>query len=138
VPIAADDRIDSLVHDPPQDTRAWTRAMTLRRAERNMVDLVDWDRIRFQHRDWRRLRDFRFLAMDDPRALTRRDTQAMFRGTVNLDELLIALGAEDQTIHRRAEGWDNTQLYLPMSGSRDLSANVNENRSSPDENNQGE
>ena len=109
--------------------------MTLRRAELNMVDLVDWDRIRFRHRDWRRLRDFRVLALDDPRAHTRRHTKAMFRGTENLDELLIALGAEEQTINPRGDGWDYNQLFFPLTDAQELPENVNRNLSSPDEEN---
>ena len=135
VPLVTEAHIARLVDQPPEDTRAWTRAMTLRRADLKMVDLVDWDRIRFRHADWRRLRDFRFLAMDDPRSLTRRHTKAMFRGTENLDELLIALGAEEQTIHPRGEGWDYNQLYFPTTASQDLPESVNENFSSPDEEN---
>lgn len=138
VPVVPEKRITHLVHQPPEDTRAWTRAMALRRAETNMVDLVDWDRIRFRHSDWRRLRDFRFLAMDDPRKLTRRHTKEMFRGTENLDELLIALGAKDQVIHPRGQGWDNQQLYFPLTGSQNVTGNVADNQSSSDENNQGE
>lgn len=133
--IADEARIAHLVDHPPEDTRAWTRAMTLRRAEPSVVDLVDWDRIRFRHQDWRRLRDYRFLAMEDPTALTRRDTEAMLRGTENLDELLIALGAEEQTIQPRGNGWDYNQLYLPLTDSRDLPENMDQNFSQPDEEN---
>ena len=128
--IAAADRIAHLVDHPPEDTRAWTRAMTLRRARRNLVDMVGWDGIRFRHPDWHRLRDFRFLAMDDPRAQTRGHTQAMFRGTENLDELLIALGAQNQTIYPRGNGWDSHQLCFPLPASWGPADDVNENHSS--------
>lgn len=137
-PIAGDDRIAHLVSNPPDDTRAWTRAMTLRRTHRNDVDMVDWDGIRFRHPDWRRMRDFRFLAMDDPRGQTRDQTQAMFRGTEGLDELLIALRAEDQTIHPRGNGWDGSGLCFPLTVLPDQIHHVNENHSSRDEDNQGE
>ena len=90
-PIVTEERIARLEGQPPEDTRAWTRAMILRRADPDVVDLVDWDMIRFKHRDWRRLRDFRCLDMDDPRRMGRSQAEAMFRGTEGLDELLIRL-----------------------------------------------
>jgi len=40
-----DARIEQFRHTPPEDTRAWTRAMLLRQLPRELIRGVDWDRI---------------------------------------------------------------------------------------------
>jgi len=40
-----DTRIEHLRNTPPEDTRAWTRAMLLRQLPRERIRAVDWDRI---------------------------------------------------------------------------------------------
>lgn len=45
--VVDDARIERFESDPPEDTRAWTRAMLLRRAGPLRVADVDWDHIRF-------------------------------------------------------------------------------------------
>ena len=45
--VVPEERIAWFVENPPEDTRAWARAMLLRRAGSLQVDDVDWDRIRF-------------------------------------------------------------------------------------------
>jgi len=43
-----DEEIERFVHEPPEDTRAWTRSKLLRLAEPDEVESVDWDSIRFR------------------------------------------------------------------------------------------
>ena len=43
--IVDDTRIEHLRNTPPEDTRAWTRAMLLRQLPRERIRAVDWDRI---------------------------------------------------------------------------------------------
>ncbi len=78
--LVSPDRIAHFTRNPPEDTRAWTRAMLLRRAAREgvTVDLVDWDRITFRFRDHLGWPVCRTVALDNPLALTRRDTQPIF------------------------------------------------------------
>jgi proteasome accessory factor A len=45
--VVSDADIERFVSNPPEDTRAWTRAMLLRRAGAGRVADVDWDHIRF-------------------------------------------------------------------------------------------
>ena len=45
-----DDRIDWFVNNPPEDTRAYGRALILRLAGPDLVDEVDWDFIRLKIR----------------------------------------------------------------------------------------
>ncbi len=40
-----DARIEHFRHAPPEDTRAWTRAMLLRHLPRERIRGVDWDRV---------------------------------------------------------------------------------------------
>jgi proteasome accessory factor A len=48
--VVASSEIDRLMQEPPPDTRAWGRAMLLRRAPPGTIDHVDWDFIRFKLR----------------------------------------------------------------------------------------
>ena len=41
--IAGEDQIRRAMHEPPEDTRAWTRAQLLRRAGAARIEGVDWD-----------------------------------------------------------------------------------------------
>jgi proteasome accessory factor A len=44
--IVSEGEIERFIHQPPENTRAWTRAMLLRRTGRPGVDRADWDEIR--------------------------------------------------------------------------------------------
>ena len=87
--LVEDAEIDRAMNEPPPDTRAFTRAMLLRRAEKYCVDAVDWDFIRFRMSSARGSSS-RTLRMHDPIGLTRADTQSAFAaGTLEqtLDQL---------------------------------------------------
>jgi proteasome accessory factor A len=43
--VVSDDDIGRAVEEPPDDTRAWTRAYLLRRAGATRVEDIDWDRV---------------------------------------------------------------------------------------------
>lgn len=93
--LVSPDRIAHFVKNPPEDTRAWTRAMLLRRAAREgvKVDLVDWDRITFKLHDRLGWPVYRTVAMDNPLAFTRRETQAIFDGARTFTNLLDELNS---------------------------------------------
>jgi len=44
--VVPEERIEWFTKNPPEDTRAWTRAMLLRRAGGEAIDDVDWDFVR--------------------------------------------------------------------------------------------
>ena len=46
--IVAEEQIQHFTHEPPSDTRAWTRAMILRRARPGEVEHVNWDCVRLR------------------------------------------------------------------------------------------
>jgi proteasome accessory factor A len=90
--VATDAQIDWFARNPPEDTRAWTRAMLLRVANPEVVDNVDWDFIRFRFRDgyWH---SFHRLELADPCGYTRAQTGPAFEQSTRLDELLDALAS---------------------------------------------
>jgi len=69
--LVGENEIESFVHEPPQDTRAWTRAMLLRAAGAQRIDAVDWDSITFEQPGNRYPPTYSRLAMDDPLSFTR-------------------------------------------------------------------
>jgi hypothetical protein len=96
-PVVPEEAIARLEVEPPEDTRAWGRAMALRRALPDAVDQVDWDAIRFRldpaaagTRYWR-------LSLPDPLGATRHDLESVFANAATLPALLPALGAEPET-----------------------------------------
>ncbi len=74
-PWVGEEEIVRFVHDPPDDTRAWTRAMLLRHLDASEIERVDWDRISVETSR----SNGRFeIALDDPRAFTREQTASLF------------------------------------------------------------
>ncbi len=93
--------------EPPDDTRAWTRAMLLRRAAPGEVEQVDWDHIEFRLRGprGRRLR----LWMPDPLEWTRARIEPEFARHRRFDTLVAALGGERvRTTRRKRAGHGRT------------------------------
>jgi proteasome accessory factor A len=82
--VVDEDRIEQLTHEPPVDTRAWTRAMLLRAIGASQITDVDWDSLRFGGLA---------LPLDDPRRFGRRETLELFRALERADDIALALGA---------------------------------------------
>lgn len=91
--LVSDERIACFVGNPPDDTRAWTRAMLLRKARPHEVENVDWDRIRFRTRDREGFPATRTLRLDNPLGHTRATTEAILGKSGSLGAALDALGA---------------------------------------------
>jgi proteasome accessory factor A len=88
--------LESIAHftkDPPADTRAWTRAMLLRRANPDSVVSVDWDTITFKLRGRYNWPSYRTLDLANPLGCTQAEAQPSFEKCVDFDELLDALEA---------------------------------------------
>lgn len=90
---ATDEQIDRFTVSPPEDTRAWTRAMLLRWAGPDSVDDVDWDSIRFKTGYERYRTTYRRLELASPLAFTKAASERAFEDATTLDELLDLLGA---------------------------------------------
>lgn len=103
--VVTDDRIEHFTASPPEDTRAWTRAMLLRSVERDAIDDVDWDEIRFRIQAQRFRAKYRKLEMSNPLGMTRAETESAFESSETLDELLDALEAqsEEESMARAAQ-----------------------------------
>jgi proteasome accessory factor A len=84
-------QIEHLRTNPPETTRAWTRAMLLRRAKPETVADVDWDAITFHVRE-QRGRSFRLyrrrFAMDDALGHSRSSSEHAFRSAASVEEVL--------------------------------------------------
>ncbi|MBP6965317.1 MAG: proteasome accessory factor PafA2 family protein [Armatimonadetes bacterium] len=93
--LVTDEEIESFTENPPEDTRAYTRAMLLRTAGPGVVDRVDWDSVRFRMRTSGWWPEYRTLNMPSPIRFTKRETGGLFEGAPPLDEILDALGATD-------------------------------------------
>ena len=90
--VATDAQIDWFVHNPPQDTRAWTRATLLRVANPEVVDDVGWDFVRFRFKDGYWHTSHR-LELASPADFNRAQAETAFAQSLRLDELLDELEA---------------------------------------------
>lgn len=85
------DRVNYFLKNPPEDTRAWTRAMLLRRADHATVAGVDWDLITFKLRGRHSWPTSRTLDLDNPLSFTRSQTQPLFDAADDMESLLDSL-----------------------------------------------
>ena len=87
------ERIDYFTENPPEDTRAWTRAMLLRRASSDDVDVdsVDWDRITFKIRGRYSWPSYRAFEMSNPLGFTKAEAQPIFDSCLDFGDLLDGL-----------------------------------------------
>jgi proteasome accessory factor A len=82
--------IQHCMRQPPEDTRAWTRAMLLRAAPAGSVVAMDWDSITFEIDAWPR---YRRVELSDPLHWTRAEVEPLVDAAASFEELLDALGA---------------------------------------------
>ena len=88
-PVATEAEIARFVNDPPENTRAWTRAMLLRAAGSDRVVDIDWDRIDLKPAagDWSRT----FIQLPNPLGATRSETEPVFSEAADFPSLLKGL-----------------------------------------------
>lgn len=84
--LATETEIAGFVTEPPENTRAWTRAMLLRAAGRNRVAAADWDRIELKSPNGHSQRIH--IPLPDPLGATKSDAQQAFSKAPNLSLLL--------------------------------------------------
>jgi proteasome accessory factor A len=75
----SEEEIEHFVNEPPNDTRAWTRAMLLRRFDPSEIERIDWDRIDVRVDRSGESRRYE-LRLDDPLGFTRATTASLFEG----------------------------------------------------------
>lgn len=89
--IVPEERVAQLCEEPPEDTRAWGRAMLLREGA-DAIQRVDWDFIRFSLRQDGRA-SYRRVCLPDPLGATRADFEPILRKSDGLESLLDNLEA---------------------------------------------
>jgi hypothetical protein len=102
--IVSEGAIERFIHQPPENTRAWTRAMLLRRVGRADVDHADWDGIKVvvgrSRWGWPSTRT---VMLADPLGFTRADSEPDFSHADSLSGLLDSLdGARNGGSDERA------------------------------------
>ena len=101
--LVTEERIRQLVSEPPEDTRAWTRAFFLRLTDPDLVEDVDWDRLefRFPHLDHGRFHFRRLnLTLDDPLDHTSDRTRNRIPPSASLEQIVEALGGVEPSADR--------------------------------------
>jgi proteasome accessory factor A len=94
--VVSEAEIQRFLQEPPEDTRAWTRAMLLRSLSAERLSAVDWDRIKVKlepERGWSRVVE---VSLDDPLGFTRKETGELFRQARSPEEILRGLAAEPE------------------------------------------
>jgi Pup amidohydrolase len=94
--LVSEETVARSVSEPPEDTRAWTRAMLLRSVDASAVEDVNWDRLRFKWEDEGGAVRRRTLHLADPLGHTRETAARAFRRARTLEELLDLLGAVEE------------------------------------------
>jgi proteasome accessory factor A len=102
-------RIEHFVHEPPEDTRAWTRAMLLRMGGEAVHD-VDWDLIKFRQTGRGYWPVVRTLHLADPLGFTRAASQPVIEKATSLGEILDTLQASEPDIDATPTLYDHTSL----------------------------
>ena len=91
-------RIAHLEHEPPDDTRAWTRAMLLRLAGTDAVQDIDWDHIKFRKAGRGYWPTLRTVHLADPLGFTRAVAEDIIQQADAFDDILDALHATQPAI----------------------------------------
>jgi len=106
--VASEEEIARYVTEPPEDTRAWLRAMLLRAAGPEQVIGVDWDHIKLRGvGDYRRAVK---IELADPLSFTKAEAHRCFGENQELDSLLDALQSAG-VISPPGELTGSTSLY---------------------------
>lgn len=89
------ERISYFTANPPTDTRAWTRALLLQRAEADGVEVasVDWDRITFKFRGPNAWPTYRALDLSNPLEFTEAQAKPIFESSEDFANLLDGLAS---------------------------------------------
>lgn len=107
--IVSDAEVERFMHEPPEDTRAWTRSRLLRMAGPDAIEKVDWDSITFRLRDqWPRRR---VVALANPLAFTKAELPIL--ETATLEEALDTLGAQPAPVETPCHRSDSPLPALP-------------------------
>lgn len=112
-PIASESEIAAFIDNPPEDTRAWTRAMLLRALNSDQVAHIDWDMIvlKAANGETRRIR----IELPDPLGATRAQTLPVFSEPGDASELLARLRQHGVEFSTTTYAYSGVTAY-PLSG----------------------
>jgi len=98
----AKEAIKKFTTSPPEDTRAWTRAMLLREAGPGRVSDVDWGRMQFIVGDDEHNFEHRTVDLGNPFGFTRKRTERVFNEASSFEDIINGLS-------RNGHGAPNTR-----------------------------
>lgn len=93
--VVSDEETRRFVTESPDDSRAWTRTMLLRRAGQDAVSSVNWDAVRLRLKTASGQTVYRTVRLDNPLSHTRADSQCLFDANSNLLALVDSLSNDD-------------------------------------------
>lgn len=104
--------VHRFLQEPPSDTRAWTRAMLLRRAGPGAVVAVNWDQVRLRsgRGQWPLQRTIRLA---DPLGFTQAQFERHFQSTEDLDALIDVLEVRPAGVTAQSEPDRSSAATLP-------------------------
>jgi proteasome accessory factor A len=119
--LVSEEQIARCLEEPPADTRAYGRAMLLRRGGNEAVQSVDWDRISLKITTPGRspgytFTSYRTLEMDNPLDFTQELVGSLFDDMeMGLGDLIAALESHehDEVVARRQEGAGPADVATP-------------------------
>jgi proteasome accessory factor A len=114
--------VEALVHQPPDDTRAWTRAMMLRLAGPAQIQHLDWDTLSFKGTSTAGWPHYRTLGLPNPLGLTRAETEPLFRPGRTLEDVLDALSASSSSGYVSHTTWTPVSSHSYQQGPAPLPA----------------
>lgn len=89
--VVSEGEIDRFTANPPEDTRAWTRAMLLRRGGMSRISGLDWDYVRCVVRDGNGFYEYRTVDLANPLGFTRSFSERIFDRAASFDAVVDAL-----------------------------------------------
>jgi proteasome accessory factor A len=103
--VVSETEVEHARREPPEDTRAWTRAQLLRLSGDDRIDQVHWDRIHLKSRtpDSERSR-VQVVHLPVPFAATRAMNEQYFAGGASLESVVDALQATNEPDSRSSKG----------------------------------
>jgi proteasome accessory factor A len=105
--LVSEEQILRCMHEPPADTRAWTRSALLLKAEPDEIDEVDWDFVRFKLAGKTRWDARRIFTVNlcSPLEWTSEQVKPRLAGAHSLMDTLTALSAVESQPAAVATGW---------------------------------
>jgi len=104
--LVTEEQIARCVHEPPADTRAWTRAALLLKAQPDEVEEVDWDFVRFRLAGGRNGQARLFTVnLSNPLDWTRDRVAPLLAGANSMADTMTALAAEESAPPVATTGW---------------------------------